>query len=257
MTGEENGVPNPKNLTAAARRILPRPFGVRAGRGRVPWTPGGTRKGAATLDAILHRGHRGRVSVRRTKPTSPQASQSGKASATRKGRDFVSPARSNHSHLVSSHLSIADSHLPVALTAPSAERLHCLPCWFVTARPGRTTTLFCKVQTIASYERVLFVSGPHRNTHHQPPNFQHRARPRSSSPIIGEIAHVQNHAWGRRFPPFGSFCHPLGEAFLALWGWGSPPCTFPAFTTHPFRGPNWKETMQTSRVAAFRRIRSE
>lgn len=207
MTGEENGVPNPKNLTAAARRILPRPFGARAGRGRVPWTPGGTRKGAATLDAILHRGHRGRVSVRWTEPTSPQASQSGKTSVTRKGRDFVSPARSNHSHLVSSHLSIADSHLPVALTAPSAERLHCLPCWFVTARPGGTTTVFCKVQTTASYERVLFVSGPHRNritnpqlpTRGQAPKLEpdyRRDCPRSK-PRVGEA-----------FPPVWQFLPP-------------------------------------------------
>lgn len=66
------------------------------------------------------------------------------------------------------------------------------------------------------------------------PNFQHGARPRSSSPIIGEIAHVQNHAWGRRFPPFGSFCHPLGEAFLALWGWGSPLVRFPPSPPTPF-----------------------
>lgn len=229
MTGEENGVPNPKNLTAAARRILPRPFGARAGRERVPWTPGGTRKGAATLDAILHRGHRGRVSVRWTKPTSPQASQSGKASATRKGRDFVSPARSNHSHL-----SIADSHLAVALTAPSAERLHCLPCWFVTARPGRTTTLFCKVQAIASYERVLFVSGPHRNTHHQPPTSNTGPGPEARARLSARLPTFKTTRGGGVSPRLAVSATPSVRRFWRSGGGGAPLVRFPPSPPTPF-----------------------
>lgn len=167
MTGEENGVPNPNNLTAAARRILPRPFGARAGRGRVPRTPGGTRKDAATLDdAILHLGG---VCLCGGRNQPHHSFPKREARRERVGRDFVSPARSNHSPCEFS-LFIADSHLPVALTAPSARG--CTVCHVGLSRPaldGRQHSS-AKCKQFSVYERVLFVSGPHRITsHHQPP----------------------------------------------------------------------------------------
>lgn len=235
MTGEENGVPNPKNLTAAARRILPRPSGARAGRGRVPRTPGGTRKGAATLDprrdpspwacacAQPHlcfpkrEARRERVGIwiscrRRGRPSSPIT------------------------HKVSSHFFIADSHLPVALTAPSARG--CTVCHVGLSRPAlggrRHSTLLQRAnscQLRASPFRVgsspQHITNPQLPTRGQPPRARLSAR-------LPTIAHVQNHAWGRRPPPFGSFCHPLGEAFLALWGWGSPLVRFPPSPPTPF-----------------------
>lgn len=186
MTGEENGVPNPKNLTAAARRILPRPSGARAGRGRVPRTPGGTRKGAATLDprrdpspwaCVCAQPHlcfpkrearRERVGIwiscrRRGRPSSPIT------------------------HKVSSHFFIADSHLPVALTAPSARG--CTVCHVGLSRPAlggrRHSTLLQRAnscQLRASPFRVgsspQHITNPQLPTRGQPP-----------SPIIGEIAH--------------------------------------------------------------------
>lgn len=152
--------------------------------------------------------------------------------ARREG-DFMSPARSNHSPCEFS-LFIADSHLPVALTAPSARG--CTVCHVGLSRSaldGRRH-FSCKVQTIASYERVLFVSSPHRIvSHHQPPTSNTGPAPEPepdyrrdcprSKPRVGEAS-----------PPFGSFCHPLGEAFLALWGWGNPLVRFPPSPPTPF-----------------------
>lgn len=84
------------------------------------------------------------------------------------------------------------------------------------------TRLFCKGQTVASYERVLFVSGPHRNTS-PTPNFQHGASPRARlSARLPTIAHVQNHAWGRRPPRLAVSATPSVRRFWRSGGGGAP-----------------------------------
>lgn len=81
-------------------------------------------------------------------------------------------------HLCEFSLFIADSHLPVALTAPSARG--CTVCHVGLSRPaldGRQHSS-AKCKQFSVYERVLFVSGPHRITS-PTPNFQHGASPRA------------------------------------------------------------------------------
>lgn len=178
-------------------------------------------------------------------PTTPLLPKEG--SAPRKGRnlDFVSPARSplltNNSQGEFSLFHRRFSS-PRRTDSTVGERLHCLPCWFVTARSGRTTTLDSSAKgkqlpvTSESFScRVLTA------THHQPPTSNTGPAPepdyRRDCPIIGEIAHDcprSKPRVGEASPPFGSFCHPLGEAFLALWGWGSPLVRFPPSPPTPF-----------------------
>ena len=230
-TGEENEVPNPKNLTAAARPILPRPFGARAGRGRVPRTPGGIRKGAATLDAILHCQAcpcGGRNQPHHCYPKREARRERARISCRRRGeiRAPVGFPPPNHSPWKFS-LFIVDSHLPVALTASSASG--CTVSHVGLSQPaldGRRhgTRQHPLLQTGCQLRASAFRVGsspqhilkpmpppsnpPTPNLGPNPETDYRRDCPRSKPRVGGEAS--------------PRFCHPPGEAFMALWGWGNP-----------------------------------
>lgn len=234
MTGEENGVPNPKNLTAAARRILPRPFGARVGRGRVPWTPGGTRKGAATLDAILHRGHRGRVSVRWTEPNLTTSFPKREGKRDEKGSGFrvagevqsLSPCEFSPFHRRFSSPRRTDSTVggEVALSAM-------LVCH---GPPWRDDDRLLQSANNCQLRASPFRVGSSPQSHHQPPTSNTGPGPEARARLSARLPTFKTTRGGGVSPRLAVSATPSVRRFWRSGGGGAPLVRLPPSPPTPF-----------------------